>query len=223
MRPVVGLLIFSILAVAPVREARAQERPGSVYVLAGVTVGHQDGASDGESQIYITAPGGTTPGWLVAGGVFVGSHVSVEGEWSSTGMMSAREPSRYFLTYVEERRDRLLAAIVRFHTRPGRRVDIEPLAGVAAVRHDRWSQTETYRSYLPPDQALEIGPRIRYDTLTSAAFIAGVDLRVGGRHVAFVPSFRVRAVTRGEDIVAYYPGGFPRWTIGGGAYVRIDF
>jgi len=223
MRPVVGLLIFLILAVAPVREARAQERPGSVYVLAGVTVGHQDGASDGESQIYITAPGGTTPGWLVAGGVFVGSHVSVEGEWSSTGMMSAREPSRYFLTYVEERRDRLLAAIVRFHTRPGRRVDVEPLAGIAAVRHDRWSQTETYRSYLPPDKTAEIGPRIRYDTLTSAAFIAGVDLPVGGRHIAFVPSFRVRAVTRGDDIVAYYPGGFPRWTINGGAYVRIDF
>jgi len=223
MRPVVGLLVFSILAVAPVREAIAQELPGSVYVLGGLMIAHQDGASDGESQIYITAPGGTTLGWLVAGGVFVGSHVSVEGEWSSTGMMSAREPSRYFLTYVEERRDRLLGAIVRFHTRPGRRVDIEPLAGVAAVRHDRWSQTETYRSYLPPDQAVEIGPRIRYDTLTSAAFIAGVDLCAGGRHVAFVPSFRVRAVTRGEDIVAYYPGGFPRWTISGGAYVRIDF
>ena len=223
MRPVVDLLVFSILAFVPVREARAQERPGSVYVLAGVTVGHQDGASDGEFQIYITAPGGTTLGWLVAGGVFVGSHVSVEGEWSSTGMMSAREPSRYFLTYVEERRNRLLAAIVRFHTRPGRRVDIEPLAGIAAVRHDRWSQTETYRSYLPPDKAVEIGPRIRYDTLTSVGLIAGVDLRVGGRHVAFVPSFRVRATTRGEEIVSYYPGGFPKWTISGDAYVRIDF
>ena len=223
MRPLVGALFLSILVHSQVRPATAQERPGSVYVLAGLTVVHQDGASDGGSQIYITAPGGTTLGWLVAGGVFVASHVSVEGEWSSTGMMSAREPARYGMTYVEERRDRVIGAILRFHARPGRRVDIEPLAGVAAVRHDRWSQTETYRSWLPPERAVEIGPRLRYDTLTGAAFIAGVDLRAGGRQIAFVPSFRVRATTRGEDIVAYYPGGFPRWAVGGGACVRIDF
>lgn len=223
MRPVAGVLVFSILALKPVRVAMAQKRAGTVYVLAGLTVALQDGASDGEYQIYITAPGGTTLGWSVAGGVFVASHVSVEGEWSWTGMMSAREPARYGMTYVEERRDRLLGAIVRFHTRPGRRVDIEPLAGVAAVRHDRWSQIETYRSYLPPERAVEIGPRIRYDMLTSAAVIVGVDLRAGGRHVAFVPSFRVRATTRGEDIVAYYPGGFPKWSISGGAHVRFDF
>jgi hypothetical protein len=223
MRPLVGALFLSILVLSPARPAAGQEGPGSVYVLAGLTIVHQDGASDGESQIYIAAPGGTTVGWSVAGGVFVASHFSLEGEWSWTGMMSAREPARYGMTYVEERRDRVLGAILRIHTRPGRRVDIEPLAGVAAVRHDRWSQTETYRSYLPPDKAVEIGPRIHYDTLTSAAFIAGVELRAGGRHIAFVPSFRVRATTRGDDIVAYYPGGFPRWTISGGACVRIDF
>ncbi len=223
MRPVAGLLVFSILALAPVRVATAQERPGSMYVLGGITAVHQDGASDGEYQIYITAPGGTTIGWLVAGGVFVGSRVSVEGEWSSTGIMSAREPARYGMTYVEERRDRVFGAVFRLHTRPGQRVDIEPLAGVAAVRHDRWSQTETYRAWLPSERAVEIGPRVRYDTLTSAAFIAGVDLRAGGRHIAFVPSLRVRAGTRGENIVAYYPGGFPKWSISGGANVRFDF
>jgi hypothetical protein len=223
MRPLVGSLFLSILVLSPARPAAGQERPGSVYLLAGLTVAHQDGASDGEYQIYIAAPGGTALGWSVAGGVFVASHVSIEGEWSSTGTMSAREPARYGMTYVEERRDRLFGAILRFHTRPGRRVDIEPLAGVAAVRHDRWSHTETYRSWLPPEQAVEIGPKIRYDTLTSAAFLAGVDLRAGGRHLAFVPSFRVRATTRGDDIVAYYPGGFPRWTVSGGACLRIDF
>jgi hypothetical protein len=223
MRPAVCLLVLSVLAPAPARMAAAQERPGSVYVLAGVAVAHQDGARDGDSQIYIAAPGGTTVGWSVAGGVFVASHVSLEGEWSWTGMMSAREPARYGMTYVEERRDRLLGAILRVHTRPGRRVDIEPLAGVAAVRRDRWSQTETYRSWLPPERAVEIGPRVRYDTLTSAAFIAGVDLCAGGRHVAFGPSFRVRATARGDDVTAYYPGGFPTWSIGVGAYARFDF
>jgi hypothetical protein len=212
-----------VLVPATARGAAAQERPGAVYVLAGVAVAHQDGAVDGESQIYITAPGGTTVGWSVAGGVFVARHVSVEGGWSWSGIMSAREPARYGLTYVEERRDRVIEVVARIHTRPGARVDLEPLAGVAAVSHDRWSTTETSRPYLPPDQAVEVGPRIRYDTVTGAGFVAGVDVRIGGSRAAIVPEFRVRAVTRGEDLMAHYPGGFPRWTIGGGVAVRVVF
>ena len=113
--------------------------------------------------------------------------------------------------------------IVRFHTRPAGSADLEPVIGVAAVAHDRWSTTETDRPWLPPDQALEIGPRIRYDTVTGAAFVCGVDMRIGGGRVAIVPGFRVRAVTRGEDLMAYFPGGFPRWSIGGGVAVRVVF
>jgi len=40
---------------------------------------------------------------------------------------------------------------------------------------------------------------------------------------AVVPGFRVRAVTRGEDLVAHYPGGFARWTVGGGFAARVGF
>jgi hypothetical protein len=216
-------LVLLVLAVGSAREATAQERPRSIYVQGGVAAVRQNGAADGASQLYITAPGGTTIGWAVAGGVFVAAHVSLEGEGSSTGMMSAAEPARYGLTYHEERRDRFLGAIVRFHTRPGRRVDIEPLAGVGVVRHERWSRTDTYRSWLTADQALEVGTRIRYDPVMSAALIAGVDLRAGGRHVAFVPSFRVKAWTRGDDIERYYPGGFPRWSVSAGVSLRADF
>lgn len=223
MRAGVGWLVVPLLAVSPPPAAVAQERPGSGYVLGSVALLHQGGAADGASQIYITAPGGTTPGWAVAGGVFVTRRVSLEGECGWSGMMTAREPARYGLTYVEERRDRLFGAIVQFHATPGARVDIEPVAGVAAVAHDRWSTTEASRPWLPPGQDVEIGPRIRYDTLMSAAFISGVDLRVGGPHVAFVPAFRVRAVTRSDELRACYPGGFPRWTIGVGAGARFDF
>jgi hypothetical protein len=137
--------------------------------------------------------------------------------------MSAREPARYGLTYIEERRDRSLGVMVRIHLRPAGRVDVEPVAGVAAVAHDRWSTTEAYRSWLPPDQAVDIGPRIRYDTVTGAAFAGGVDVSIGRGRVAIVPGFRVRAVTRGEDLLAYYPGGYPRWTIGGGVRARVVF
>ena len=213
----------AVLALVAARGACAQERPGAVYALGGVTLTYQDGASDGESQIYITAPGGTTLGWTVAGGVFLARHVSVEGEWSWSGMMTAREPARYGLTYVEERRDRALGVMVRFHTRPTGGIDLEPVMGVAAVAHDRWSTTETNRPWLPPDQALETGPTIRYDTVTGAAFAGGVDVRIGSGRVAIVPGFRVRAVTRGDDLVAYYPGGFPRWAIAGGVSARIRF
>ena len=223
MRAVTGWLLATALIAAGANGAAAQERRGAVYVLGGVTVGHQDGAADGESQIYITAPGGTTVGWMVAGGVFAASHVSIEGEWASSGVMTAREPSRYGMTYVEERRDRTLGAIVRFHTRPAGGVDVEPVAGVAAVTHDRWSTTESSRPWLPPGQDVDVGPRIRYDAVTGAAFVGGVDVRIGSGRVAVVPGFRVRAVTRGDDLMAYYPGGFPRWTIGGGVSARVMF
>ncbi len=216
-------LVLLVLATGSGREAMAQERPWSIYVQGGVTAVRQDGAADGAFQIYTTAPGGTTIGWAVAGGVFVAAHVSLEGEWSSTGMMSAAEPARYDQTYHEERRDRFLGAIIRFHTRPGRRVDIEPLIGIGAVRHARWSRTDTYRFWLPADQAVEVGTRIRYDPVTSAAVVAGVDLRAGGRHVAFVPSIRAAAWTRGDGIERYYPGGFPRWSVSVGASLRVDF
>ena len=221
--PAWRLVMTVVVLLAAARGAAGQERPGAFYAAGGVTITHQDGAADGQSQIYIAAPGGTTAGWSVAGGVFVARSVSIEGEWSWSGVLTAREPARYGMTYVEERRDRMLAVLVRFHTRPAGGVDVEPVAGVAAVAHDRWSTTETNRPWLPPDQAVDVGPRIHYDTVTGAAFVGGVDVRMGGGRVAIVPGFRVRAVTRGEDLVAYYPGGFPRWTIGGGVTVRVVF
>jgi hypothetical protein len=222
VRTLAGLFALSIgfLSAQPVS---AQERPWSVYLIAGATAVRQSGADDGQSQIYITAPGGTVPGLSVAAGVFVAARISIEGECSTTRIMRASEPARYGLTYIEERRDRLFGALVRVHTRPGRRVDIEPVAGVAAVRHDRWSQTLTLRSWLPAGQATDVGPRIRYETLTGLAATVGIDLRIGGPHVALVPSLRARAGTRGEKIEAYYPGGYPRWAVVAGVSARVDF
>jgi hypothetical protein len=216
-------MTVAVLAMWLVSGAEAQERPGAVYVHGGVTITHQDGAADGESQIYITAPGGTTAGWTAGGGVFVARHVSIEGEWAWSGTMTAREPSRYGLTYIEERRDRMLGVLLRIHTRPAGSVDVEPVAGVAAVAHDRWSTTETSRPWLPGGQDVDVGPRIRYDTVTGAAFVCGVDVRIGGSRFAVVPGFRARAVTRGEDLMAHYPGGFPRWTVGVGVAARVGF
>ena len=218
-----GWIGAAVLALALPCAAAAQERPRATYVQGGLAVSRQDGAADGETQLYIAAPGGTAVGWFVGGGVFVTAHVSVEGDWSWSGIMTAREPSRYGRTYGEERRDRQIGAMLRIHTRPAGSVDVEPVAGVAAVAHDRWSATEANRPWLPPDQAVDVGPRIRYETVTGAAFIAGADVRVGRGRVVLVPGFRIRAVTRGEDLVAYYPGGYPRWTVGAGVGARVVF
>jgi hypothetical protein len=59
--------------------------------------------------------------------------------------------------------------------------------------------------------------------VTGAAFVGGVDVRLGSGRIAVVPGFRVRAATRGEDLLAYYPGGFPTWAIDGRVSVRIGF
>ena len=113
--------------------------------------------------------------------------ISVEGEWSSTGMMSAREPSRYGMTFNEERREWCFGANVRFHSRPGRSVDVEPVVGLAILRNRGWSQVEYYRYWLMPQQVLEIGTREPYARRTSFGITGGVDLRLGGRHVAPCP------------------------------------
>ena len=53
----------------------------------------------------------------VGGGAFLYDFMSLEGELSMTGTAKAVEPSRYFMTFTEERRDLFVAASLRFHKR----------------------------------------------------------------------------------------------------------
>jgi len=215
--------LLVVLAFAFPQSALARERAGAWYLQAGLAAAHEDGPSAETSVTYLTAPGGTTSGWLAAAGVFVGSHVSVEGEWAGTGVMSARESSRYGMTFDEERRRVFLTGNVRVHLRPGTKVDIEPVAGAGVVWHGGSSQTEYDRPWLPPGQQVEMGPRIEYDALATACLVLGADLRVGGSRFALLPSFRARASTSNEDLTARYPGGFPRWSLAGGVSLRATF
>ena len=205
------------------RHAWAQQRPSSLYAMAGIAFPQQEGLTGEASQTYVTAPGGATEGWMVAAGVFVAHGLSLEGEVSSTGVMKAREPSRYGMTFNEERRDRFFAVNVRFHIASNGRVRLEPLVGLVMVRHERWSQTEYSRYWATPEQEVVVGPRVRQDLPTRAGLTAGIDLRVGGRRLAFMPSFRIRFAGVGEEIVSAYPGGFPRWTVSPGVSARVDF
>jgi hypothetical protein len=199
----------------------AQERAGTWYVQGGVSAVTEDGPGGETSVTYLTAPGGTTVGWLVSGGVFLGRHLSAEGEWATTGTMRAREASRYGMTFDEERRVASLIANVRVHLRPSAPFDVEPVVGAGIARHGGSSQTTYERPWLPPGQQIETTPRTDYDTVTTGVFSVGTDLRAGGSRVAVVPSVRWRWRAASEDLTARYPGGVPRWSFAAGVLLRV--
>jgi hypothetical protein len=227
MRSVVPqLLAASALLVILERPALAQEEAGTFYVLGGIAFPHQEGVSGEVSVTYVTAPGGTTLGWSAGAGVFARSGVSIEGEVFSTGMMTAREPSRNFTTYNEERRDRFIGGSVRFHVRSRSSVHLEPVAGLCLIRHEGWVTSE--RVVFFPQEHVEISPRFAKNLPESLGVTAGADLRIGGRHFALMPSFRfVRQLAGGTEgdfnLGSNYPGGYPLVTFSGGVVARIDF
>jgi len=228
--PLISVLTTLALLFLPLR-ARGQEA-GSPYVFGGLAAVHQDGPSGESPQTYVTAPGGTTMGWLVGGGVFVTRHVAIDAEVSSTGWMTAREPSRYGYTYNEERRDRFVTVGARFAWGGGA-ATVEPVAGVVFTKAEAYTQADRDLSLVSPQPGVEVGPRIRHDLDTGVGIMAGADVRIGGRRVAVLPTFRIMQTGIGEgrfgedapsrEIGAIYPGGYPGWTLRAGVAIRVDF
>jgi len=181
---------------------------------------------------YVTAPGGTTQGWLVGGGVFLAGVMSIEGELASTGWMKSTQPSRYGMTFNEERRDRFLSLLARFSFPRGARFRVEPVAGLIVTKPEAWSQVD-YHDFSLPAILRERGPRLRHQLDTAIGLTFGCDVRMGGRHVALLPYFRMSdtGVSEGRydassdrrEIGAIYPGGYPKWTLRAGAALRLDF
>jgi hypothetical protein len=170
---------------------------------------------------------------LIGAGVFVASPMSIEAELASTGVMTARQPSRYGMTFNEERRDRFVSLAARFHLPKGARFRVEPVVGMVVTRPQAWSQTEYYMFWLTPQQLLVKEPRQQHRLDTTVGPTFGCDVRVGGRHAALLPYFRVSdtGVSHGfysessdhREIGAIYPGGYPKWTLRSGVAVRVDY
>lgn len=216
---------FSALMVAALMlaSASAEERTGQVFVMAGLTMPEQGGVSGESPQIYLRAPGGRTLGGLFGGGLFLARIASLELELSTTGVMTAREPTRYDTTVNEERKDRCAALAVRFHLRRNHVVDLEPVVGIVLVATRAWAQAESY-SHSNPQQLLTVYPRQQSDLPVRAGLIAGLDLRLGRGRLTFVPSFRVQAARTGAATDSEYPGGgFPVWTFRPGVTIRFGF
>jgi hypothetical protein len=216
------LVLLSIPSLTGV--VAAQEAPGSPYLHGGLTLPHQEGVSgEAAHQTYVAAPGGTTAGWIVGGGVFLTRRLSLEGEVASTGVMAARQPSRHGMTFNEERRDRFFSVNIRGHVGGSRRVHLEPVVGVTLVRGTAWSQTEYERLEPSGSTRIEVGPRIETSLGSRPALSGGLDVRIGGERFAIVPSFRVRVAGIGDEMVRAYPGGMSRWTFSPGIVGRVEF
>jgi hypothetical protein len=146
--------------------------------------------------------------------------ISADVEVSSTGVMRATEPSRYSMTFHEERRDRMFVAGLRLHIPPGHHWDIEPVAGVLVVRGTAWTQTERSSGVAPVHVVMD--PRLQETLPTRYGFAAGVDVRFGSARVAVVPSFRMFwANTSDELTTGHYPGGIWSTTIRASVALRI--
>lgn len=217
-----GLLLTAVAVVACLTAAPVlgQERPGSFYAGASATAPYQRGERGEISTTYVTAPGGWTVGWAALAGVFVSPWLSAEVELSSTGVMRATERSRYDMTFWEERRDNVLSVNARLHFHPRSRLDIEPVVGFLAVSGEQWTKTEVAHPWAPA----YVTPREHVDMTTVAGFSVGLDCRIGGRHLAVVPSFRWQVVFRGDVGVDRYPdSGLPVSTFRPAVGIRYDF
>jgi hypothetical protein len=223
--------ITLMVALAGATAAHAQGR-GTVYLAGGAAVMHQDGPSGESPETYATAPGGTTLGWSAGGGVFVADWLALDAELSRTGWMTSRQPSRHGMTFNEERRDLFISFAARFAFPAAGTVRIEPVAGIVFTRPEAWGQTE--RSLLAPTpQLVSVDPRQERFLDWGFGIGVGADLRIGGRHIALCPSFRLiqSGVSGGQydehsapnDISSIYPGGYPDWTVRGGLALRVDF
>lgn len=207
--------------------ATAQEHAGSVYVAAGVSFPHQAGPQGGKSSF--SAPGGNTVGWLVGGGVFVSPRVSIEGEISSTGVMTSTQSSRGSV-FDGDRCDRFISLAVKGHLPLRRAVRLEPVGGIVLI--EPADPSILYSRYEGP-LLNRLVPSVKYkvDLASSVGFLFGGDLRIGGRHLAFVPALRIaytgvsHGVAQGCDpvrgtcgtaidskISSIYPSGYPKWT-----------
>jgi len=227
----IGVLIWVIALLGVASAAQAQSPGAALYLEGGATLNHQSGDSGTTSVTYVTAPGGTTFGWLVGGGVGIGRHASVAVEFSSTGTMTATEPSRYFITYQESRRDRFLIAGVRFVLPASRVLAFEPVAGLAIT----FAEASSQATYTDPTFPRPAESTVTHDLNPGVGPAFGCDVRVGGGRGAVVPGVRVirSAIAAGRyddrnsssdvDITSIYPGGYPEWTTRASVAVRLGF
>ena len=199
---------------AGVGVSEAQEQPGTVYVTGGVSFSRQ-AVLPTSSPPPFAAPGGRTSGALVGGGVFVSPRLSLETEVWRTGVMRSRQSGRHNTSEVGTRQDWFVAAGVKVHVQRFSIFRVEPVAGIVFVGNEG-----TYSSFSGESRGY-------YPLAWNPGLMFGVDLRIGGGRIAFVPGvrFAFTGVPKGEDCFIGYSGQplcrddqlrweylYPKWT-----------
>jgi hypothetical protein len=226
-----------LMSLAP--EALAQD--DAVYINAGVSFPHQAEPDPGLTRPPFSAPGGSSVGWLVGAGVFVSPRLSIEGELSRTGAMTSEQEGRGFVE-KGERRDWFVSVGLKGHVPLGSALTVEPVGGIVFVRGDVTFEGFRFQTRFSGGQAVtEVVPTgngyVELDWNPGLMF--GVDVRIGGQRLAFVPGvrFAFTGVPDGSTCVIgfagdpicsesgepYLPGFYPRWTQRPSVALAVNF
>ena len=223
MRAGAGWIAAMVLALTVVSGAVAQERPGAVYVLGGVTMTHQDGARDGESQNLRHRAwrddGRMDGGWRCVRGAASQRRrgMGVVGGDDCKGTRPLRDDLHRRAARSDVRRDGQ-------DSHPARRRHRHRAGGGRGGRRSRSLVDDRDQ---PAVAAAGSGSRGRA-TRPLRHRDGGRVCRRGRRAHRKRPRCsraRIQGPCRHtrRGLVGYYPGGFPRWTIGAGVGVRVGF
>lgn len=212
-----GAWVFLLASALPA----AAQVPGAVSVSAGLVTTAQSGVVDQEFQVYSGSPGGVTTSWAAGVDIALPRGLSLGIGVTPTGLMTSRQPSRYGMTFNEDRRDLFVDAFLHGHVRAARLFALEPLAGVTLAHRRHWSQTEYRQYYLLPEEQLLVEPRFEGASLTSFGAVVGLQLAIGTARFAVVPSVTGRAVAQ-EKYSGWYPEPGPtRLSVSFGVVARV--
>jgi hypothetical protein len=236
-RRVALCILFMCLAT----DGSAQDPVGSVYAIAGVSFPHQAAPDPGLTRPPFSAPGGSTIGWLVGGGVFVSPGLSLEGEFSTTGLMKSEQSGRGFRE-SSERRARFISVGLKAHLPLGSVIAVAPIGGLVLVHGD--VPYEDFRVQTRPSGTgviTELVPsgRGHVDLDWNLGLMFGGDVRIGGQRFAVVAGLRFAFtdVPEGSNCViafagdeicserqeVYFPGYYPRWTQRPSVSLAVNF
>lgn len=212
-----GAWVFLLASALPA----AAQTPGTVSISAGVVTTSQSGVVDQEFQVYTGSPGGVTTSWAAGVDIALPRGLALGIGVTPTGLMTSRQPSRYGMTFNEDRRDLFVDAFVHGHVRAARSFALEPLAGVTVAHRRHWSQTEYRKYYLLPEEQILVGPRVEGTSLTSVGALVGLQLAIGTARFAVVPSVTGRLVVQ-EEYSGWYPEPGPtRFSASVGVVARV--
>jgi hypothetical protein len=213
-------IIVGFMVVVPAT-LQAQAPPHG-YLFGGAAVATADGATDDAHRTYLEAPGGAAGEWVFGGGAFVASRLSVGLELRRTTRLEQIEPSRYFITYLAQRRDTILSFAARLHPRPHAFADLEPAVSFDLVREDSWLAQSTVLPATSAD-SMHFDAPVPFVNSWGRGIGVGADLRIGGGRLSVVPGFRFRRFFRDEEAGSTWPGGLSEWLTEAGASVRASF